>query len=366
MTAENSRWSKTVPTLMAVLSVVVGCGLDAPDPLAVTGSGESSANRSLRSVMAKAGCVPHGGKPVYGTIGVPTDTGYELFTCTRVAGPKIHAAVKQYRENRQPTIQAAFLNLGGYTVRHFVGSQEYCDQWETSVYVGGKLTGRSYAWTNDCVTVSYYWDEWVPSFGDELPDQYPAGGGPYFGPNSPNEPRIDTMPKDNHICDQLRDTKCLIPLNDTDKVRIKDSLHQFIKNSFLITDSIARESCDSGRIWFFDAVNRGIIFRGRTDSFYVDPNGDGWRHDSQAPLSPDPSTRFMSAPMHIDPRHLNNMGSAAGKRKVLELIYHEVGHAVAGRDHVKPEGYANDSVYAAAGYPNHPYFKAVRDGSCFQ
>ncbi|MEO5826072.1 MAG: hypothetical protein ABIR59_09305 [Gemmatimonadales bacterium] len=316
--------------------------------------------------MARAGCVPRVGSPEYGTIGVPNATGHELFTCNGVQGAAIRAAIHQHRENRRPVIQDVAYNLAGYTIRHFLGSQEYCDQWETSTYVGGRLTGRSYAWTNDCVTVSYYWDEWIPTSGDELPDQYPTGGGPYFGPDSPNEPRVDTMPKDDHICDPRVDVKCMIPLTALDEARIKDSLYPFIKNTSLITDTIARAQCDSARVWFDFATRVGYVFRGRTDSFYVDPAGNGYQHDAQSWNNNPDGTRAKTQAIHVDPRHLNAMKTPFGKAAVLRMIYHEVGHAVKGVDHVRTADYPNDSVYAAAGYPNSPYFNTMHSGACFQ
>lgn len=73
--------------------------------------------------------------------------------------------------------------------------------------------------------------------------------------------------------------------------------------------------------------------------------------------------------MHIDPRHLDAMKNPFGKRTVLQMIYHEAGHAAAGWNHERTADYTTDSLYAVAGYPDSPYFRSVNSvggGACFQ
>lgn len=361
MQVEHPRWSKAVVSAIVALSVMAGCGPDAVEqPLAVTGSGESPASQSLRNTMSQAGCVPRVGLPEYGTIGLPSDSGHDLFTCKGIEGATVRDAFNRHRENRRAEVLGVAYNMGGFTIRHFLGSQEYCDQWVRSFYEGDKLLGRWVTWTNDCVTVSYYWDEWVPggSGGDDYPGPSGGGGGPYYPPDSPNSPRIDTIPDYDHDCDLRDDIKCYQPLTVVDDARIKDSLFVFIKDPTTISDPTQRADCDSARAWFDYAVWKELIFRGRTDSFFV-ANGVGYKHDSQAYLNPT-GVRGAALPLHIDPRHLDGAHKPVAKRALLQMIYHEVGHAVKGLDH------SDDSVHAAAGYPGTPYFSTIANGACFQ
>lgn len=279
----------------------------------------------------------------------------------RQGEPPLYNGPCRLRENRRAEVLGVAYTMGGFTIRHFLGSQEYCDQWVRSFYEGDKLLGRWVTWTNDCVTVSYYWDEWVPvgSGDDDYPGPSGGGGGPYYPPDSPNSPRIDTMPKDNHDCDLRDDIKCYQPLTEIDLARIKDSLFSYIKNTSLITDTTARRDCDSARVWFDFALQLGAIFRGRTDSFHVDTAGKGHRHESQSYTNGD-GTRANTQAIHIDPRHLDAAKTPFGKRAVLQMIYHEVGHAVNGVNH------SDDSTHAAAGYPGTPYYSTIHSGACFQ
>lgn len=357
---ECRPWSllKTLLTSVTAIIAIASCAADQTTPIGV----DAGARRSteLATFVKAVGCKRHPGNPAYGTIGFPTPDGWEAYDCKGVTGESMRGAIAQHKASltdpRFPSV------TGGYFIRHFLGEVERCTPdtyvWMFNGRVTGSYTVNSYL---SCVTKAYFWDEWIPG---EFDDPLPSGGGAspagYYGPDAAPEklPRMDTLPDtDEHKCEDDRhstnDAACSIPLTETDKARINDTLRYFWKHPVEISDSLSYAECSQLRVWFDSATALGYIWRGRTDS--VAPGKK--KHTSQSFQGGMGSNPM---PMHIDPWVLNGANKNSGKMVLVISIAHELAHSWGNSEHSDLESHVN------AGYPGDPYFATVASGVCFK
>lgn len=320
----------------------------------------------LSARMDEAGCKASVGRPRNGWIGIQTANGILRFDCNGITGPRIRGAVNQYRAILQQRFadQGAFA-LGGYIMRHYLGSIRYCDQIVTSTYMGTELIGQEVTWDNSsCKWVDYYWDEWQPGvFDEEIPAPHAGGGGPYYSPTDPEHrtPTIDTMPSPDHLCEHLDSLKrhqnrtCVVPLNPLDSIRIQDSLLVYLRPLYTIADSLARRECDSLSTWMYGvkAYSRDtfpLVWRGTSDS--VLPTKQP--HDAE---SADTGSAAGPQTFHVDRKILDKANTAAGKKDLLRAVMHESAHVWGTRVH------SDSPQEVASGYANTPYFRSLHASS---
>lgn len=323
---------------------------------------------ALRPFLTEIGCSVRDSAPANGSIGIFTTGGViQRFDCKGIQGPAIREGLARYHERLNAEARFAS-SMEGYAIRHYLGSQEFCNNEVTSWWFGNDYMGSETVWDyGSCITVAFFWDEWIPGYGNtEIPEPYPGGGGPFYGPDQPvnKVPRLDTTLVD-HSCDgvdstkRLRNRTCLHPISEKpiDSLRIWDSLWTHLRPLNQISNPTFRAHCDSLRTWFSQALAwhsnnyelYGLINRGATDSI---PLG-GQQHNAQSNGLGTPS---IPQPFHVDPRVLDSANTAAGKRQLLESVMHEVGHAFKGIDHPQNA--------AATNYSGVPYFEALESHSC--
>jgi len=232
------------------------------------------------------------------------------------------------------------------------------------MYVGDKYMGTEVSWDEgSCVTVYFFYDEWVPwGTTDDIPPEDPGGGGPFFDVSDSlqREPSIDTLPSRNHLCPHIDSTgtridrKCAKLLQGLDSALVFDSLDIFLRPLPQIADTIARRECDSLRVWWrgvrdysADPNYIPLVYIGATDP--VTPGSP--EHDAQSAglgSATDPRT------FHIDPKvFVQARLGALGRKRLLISALHESAHAWGGVDH------PDSSHVSAGGYANYPYFRSL-------
>jgi len=294
------------------------------------------------------------------------------FNCEGVPGELVREGVQRFLETGRVDDGLAFA-LVGYRIRHYLGTQLFCNRTVYTWYLGDVVVGTEIVWDEgSCREVAYFWDEWLPgNLDDPLPEESPGGGGPFYGPTSPphRTPRVDTTKFDHH-CEGLldpersskRNMQCLKPIstNLIDSLRIWDSLQSHFRPLSQITSTEIRQRCEQLQGWFGDALafhaanlqNWPFVNRGATDTM---PPGrlphDGGANGLGTPENP--------VPFHIDPKVLDGATTPRGKRHLLESVLHEVLHALRGLDHKTADG-----IDVPPPYTGIEYFEEIQARQC--